>query len=892
MEKIWSVGKPLVFHEFRANCFIITFVNSADRNRVLRDEKRGGNLRDERQMELFREVLMGNSLDDVGCKGDWFTWSNKRSDDTFTKERLDRFEASWVKEEGCERLIAEEWGKGDGVFESIDNVHQLLKGCRGSLSNWANFRRKNRFMEINELSSELKKLQDVEGPHNSENIKLLQKKVGSLLELEDLKWRQRAKCNWYNLGDKNTKFFHACASQRKKKNSIKSVVDSDLKEWVDPVGIVGAFQNHFKHVFSSTNPSTAEVEACLHAVQPSVTKVMNDRLLKDFTKEEVEVALNQIGALKAPGPNGFGAIFFHNYWDIVGEEVCAAVLKVLRGGSMGESINNTFLALIPKKKEPKAVTDFRPISLCNVLYKIIAKTLANRLKLVLDDIISGSQSAFIPGRIITDNVMVAYECINREKTAIFFSSNVKLELRQQLLKEVGACSSSSYEKYLGLPAMVGRSKYKAFRGIKEKVWQKLNGWKNNFLSFPGKELLLKAVVQAIPTYHMSVFKLPVKFCKELAGMMARFWWGHMQNDKKIHWRSWDKMGLPKDRGGLGFRNLEWLNQAMLAKQGWRILSNPSSLVAKVLKEKYFRNSDLLEARLEYRPSLIWRSIRGALDLLKDGMVWRVGNGKSVRIWGDRWVPKPSSFCIQSPAKILSPNSRVCDLLIEGGQGWNVELVRAVLNQEEADLVCSIPVSLTCLPDRRMWFYTKNGAFSVRSAYHLEMERKIREKGQVSEMNNLKGVWRKVWSLNVPVETVEHVLWGCCAAADVWLEFPATIQKRHGLERDFLVLWDSICKRVSIEELELMAVTMRDIWMRRNRFVFEQTFMNPSQLIQGARRSLEMFQQAQEGTNVAFHPQSVVRKQVRWKAPTDSRVKLNWDAAVDLKNSKMGAGIII
>ncbi|XP_040987750.1 uncharacterized mitochondrial protein AtMg00310-like [Juglans microcarpa x Juglans regia] len=157
--------------------------------------------------------------------------------------------------------------------------------------------------------------------------------------------------------------------------------------------------------------------------------------------------------------------------------------------------------------------------------------------------------------------------------------------------------------------MVGRSKYKAFRGIKEKVWQKLNGWKNQFLSFPGKEVLLKAVVQAIPTCHMSVFKLHVKLCKELAGMMARFWWGHMQNDKKTR--------LPKDRDGLGFRNLECFNQAMLAKQCWRILSNPSSLIAKVLKEKYFRNSDLLEPRLGYRPSLIWRSIRGALDLLKD-----------------------------------------------------------------------------------------------------------------------------------------------------------------------------------------------------------------------------------------------------------------------------------
>lgn len=193
----------------------------------------------------------------------------------------------------------------------MGKVQNLLKGCSDSLLDWARYRRRNRFKEINELSNEIKKMQNTEGPHNSKRIKRLQKEMGTLLELEDLKWRQRAKCNWYKLEEKNTKFFHACASQRNKKNSIKSMVDSDQLESVDP--IVEAFQKHYKHVFSSTNPSTVELATCLQVMLPRVTNETNGKLLKEFTREEVKIALSQIGSLKAPSPDGFRSCVCQTY---------------------------------------------------------------------------------------------------------------------------------------------------------------------------------------------------------------------------------------------------------------------------------------------------------------------------------------------------------------------------------------------------------------------------------------------------------------------------------------------------------------------------------------------------------------------------------------------------
>ncbi|XP_042948615.1 uncharacterized protein LOC122281305 [Carya illinoinensis] len=196
------------------------------------------------------------------------------------------------------------------------------------------------------------------------------------------------------------------------------------------------------------------------------------------------------------------------------------------------------------------------------------------------------------------------QCLNKQKTSIIFSSNGRHADWDRIVKGLGGRVQNNCEKYLGLPTMVGRSKYNTFRCIKQRVWLKINNWKNNFLSHAGKEVLLKAVIQSIPTYVMSVFSLPKKLCKELAALMSKFWWGQRENENKIKWMSWAKMGVSKNDGGLGFRELESFNQALLAKQLWIALKDPDSLAATVLKNKYFSQLTVLEARLGNNPSLI------------------------------------------------------------------------------------------------------------------------------------------------------------------------------------------------------------------------------------------------------------------------------------------------
>lgn len=153
-------------------------------------------------------------------------------------------------------------------------------------------------------------------------------------------------------------------------------------------------------------------------MKPKVTTQRNDILLQEFTAEEVRKVLDGIADLKAPGPDGMPAVFYRRFWSTVGDQVVDEVLQVLRGNPIPKEWNETTIVLIPKVHKPEQMKDLRLISLCNVLYKLVTKVLANRLKQILPEVISSAQSAFVPGRLILDNIPVAYELTHfmRHKT--------------------------------------------------------------------------------------------------------------------------------------------------------------------------------------------------------------------------------------------------------------------------------------------------------------------------------------------------------------------------------------------------------------------------------------------------------------------------------------------
>ncbi len=153
----------------------------------------------------------------------------------------------------------------------------------------------------------------------------------------------------------------------------------------------------------------------VNLVDRVVTEDMNRWLMRDFEALEVRQALFQMPPTKAPGLDGMSAIFFQTYWNIVGLDFTSAILDFLNIGNMLGCVNFTHIVMIPKSKSPELITQFWPINLYNVIYKTISKVLANRLKSILPSIISESQSAFVPGRLISDNILVAFESLHYMK---------------------------------------------------------------------------------------------------------------------------------------------------------------------------------------------------------------------------------------------------------------------------------------------------------------------------------------------------------------------------------------------------------------------------------------------------------------------------------------------
>ena len=157
------------------------------------------------------------------------------------------------------------------------------------------------------------------------------------------------------------------------------------------------------------------IDDVLQNVSSRVSVACNRALLQPFTKDEIFAALHQMHPCKAPGPDGMHAIFYQRFWHVIGDDITHFVSSILHGSNSASCINNTNIALIPKVKHPTQAADFRPIALCNVLYKLVSKAIVIRLKDFLPNIVTENQSAFVPGRLITDNALIALEIFHSMK---------------------------------------------------------------------------------------------------------------------------------------------------------------------------------------------------------------------------------------------------------------------------------------------------------------------------------------------------------------------------------------------------------------------------------------------------------------------------------------------
>lgn len=177
-------------------------------------------------------------------------------------------------------------------------------------------------------------------------------------------------------------------------------------------------EDYFQKLYSSQSIDPALYQEVFSGFDKKVTADMNNDLTRRITEEGVQAALFDIGPHRTPGPGGFSAVFYHKIWEHLKPEIMKEVNDFFDRGNFDQQHNHTNLCLIPKVYPPSDMKEFRPIALCNVLYKIISKVLVNRLKKHLDHIISENQNVFIPNRLISDNIVVAHEmfhCLKARK---------------------------------------------------------------------------------------------------------------------------------------------------------------------------------------------------------------------------------------------------------------------------------------------------------------------------------------------------------------------------------------------------------------------------------------------------------------------------------------------
>ena len=229
------------------------------------------------------------------------------------------------------------------------------------------------------------------------------------------------------------------------------------------------------------------------------------------------------------------------------------------------------------------------------------------------------------------------QLINASKSSISFSAKTPQVIRQRVKLHLGIEKEGGTGKYLGLPEHFGRRKKDLFTGIVDRIRCKAVSWSSRQLSSAGKLVMLKAVLTVVPSYAMTCFLLPISLCVRIQSTLTRYWWDASPEKKKMCWVAWDKLTKPKALGGLGIRDIQAFNKALLAKLAWRIITKPGCLLARVLNGKYCIKAPFLQVPETKTMSHGWRSIIAGRDLLLCQLGKVIGNGESTRVWKDPWL---------------------------------------------------------------------------------------------------------------------------------------------------------------------------------------------------------------------------------------------------------------
>ncbi|XP_048622814.1 uncharacterized protein LOC125591926 [Brassica napus] len=751
------------------------------------EEKVGGRQRPASSFLAFKQMLNDCGMLEFPFTGDMLSWVGKRAGGSTVRCRLDRAvgNADWHEKFPHSSIkYMRLWGSDHRPILADILVKPMMRSKK--------FKFDKRWLDNEELRQVI--LEGWKSPDLPPDASIMEHISSCRKALGE--WRRQHNINSAKLVEELKEKVEAMYADN---NATTEEIAAALKELSEALKAEEMFWKQKSRIFESSNPE--DIGEALTQVPTTITGAMNESLTAPVTEWEVKLALFAMHPEKAPGPDGMTALFYQKFWDIVKEDLTLMVNKFLVEGTVVNGLNDTNICLIPKMTKPNNMAQFRPISLCNVSYKIISKVLCQRLKKVLPGLISETQSAFVAGRQISDNIMIAQKMFHALRTkpsgrskrmaiktdmskaydrmewsfieAVMrkmgfseiwitwimrcITSRVNATTRQEVKDALGIQNEGGMGTYLGIPEDISGSKCKLFAFLKDKLMHRVNGWTGRWLSKGGKEVLIKSILLALPTYVMSTFLLPLEICENLASAIARFWWSSNPQKRGIHWAKWEKVCAPREEGGIGFRMIHEFNLALLAKQLWRLVQFPDSLVARVLRGRYYRLSSPLRVNSTNNPSYVWNSISAARKLLLLGIRLKIHSGYDVKVWEDPWIPTIPSRPAAPVAPVMHPNMRVSDLINQTSKEWDVRLLESYVNMDDIQLIRSLAISSSHRRDSFCWSYTRNGQYTVKSGYWVARNLlKVEEEQEVLEpsITNLQAF---AWKLKAPMK-IRHLIW--------------------------------------------------------------------------------------------------------------------------------------
>jgi Reverse transcriptase (RNA-dependent DNA polymerase)/zinc-binding in reverse transcriptase/Endonuclease/Exonuclease/phosphatase family len=922
------------------------------------EEKHGGNRRLNQNGVGFRNFLFDAELIDLGFKGPAYTWTNRPHASNAIFVRLDRIVANsaWcnlypqayvnhmprAQSDHCPILLrtkniirqnkgfkiehwwfsearfADAW-EGKWIASTEVGWDKKFREMKANIIKWShNLETPQR--AVHRLREEIFNIQKMH-PNSQNHTKEAQLQLelkGAEDKLNDY-WYQRSRVQWATDGDNNTKFFHATATQRRRRNDIAGITDENGVHQTEERQIAKVFVSYFKKLYSAKEATVHDRHTSISffnkLTTPSAKRIpvaAHHKMVSIPTGQEIRDTLLMLGPDKAPGPDGLTARMIQRHWHVFEADICKIIQQAFQNCEAPREWMNCQMVLIPKKAEPVTPMDYRPISLGNVLYRLFAKIITNRLQPFMSRVISREQTTFIRGRSISDNTILMREIIhsfntrdhrdesfalkadinkafdmlewafiekaltaigapdklvkliisclqagkvtvlvngsgtdfitptrglrqdcplspylfitsteflsrsiqlavqegriggiqiaptaplithalyaddlvifgrahmaevsclaqlldefgkhsgliiNPQKSTLWFSQGCGNECKERIMRAMNARRADENEKYLGvyLPTKV-RMKDRTHDLMIDLFWDRFGGWKLNLLSHPGRMVLIKSVLSALPVYYMSIAPMPVKTTTQLTGLMRRFFWGKLDKSRYLAYVSWDTIGRAKQEGGLQIKEIRTMNDALLLKLVWQMAQGKDKIWIEVMQAKYCPNEGIWGARPMTGVSLLWRKILSLREVLKEDVQWNIGSGTDIRVYNQPWVEGWENI---RPNEDIQSNPTLNQMKNPVNGCWDTAKLSNVLGHDMTSWVIANiqpPNENNPLKDRLIWSRAKSGRYSVKEGYSMM------KAGPVDIRENERRMWTLLWQVKGIIPRVRVFIWRAC-----------------------------------------------------------------------------------------------------------------------------------